>query len=123
MDYPEIPGYKIEAEVGAGGMGVVYRARHLALERTVALKIISPKFANDKEFVTSFSQEAKIVARLSHPNIVSVYDFGCHDGIYYLSMQYVVGTPLRDLLVNRRPSRDEIINILKQVAAALDHAH
>lgn len=126
MGFPDIPGYQIEGELGKGGMGVVYRARHIALDRVVALKVIDPKFVRDPEFIKSFALEAKLVARLSHPNIVSVYDFGCSDaqqGIYYLSMQYVQGSTLRDLLFVRRPTLMECASIIHQVADALDFAH
>jgi hypothetical protein len=122
---PEIPGYQIEAEIGVGGMGIVYRARHLALDRVVALKVIHPRFTSDPEFVRSFATEAKIVAKLAHPNIVSVYDFGsvCDSGVYYLSMQYVLGQTVRDLLAIRRPKLDELASIVRQVGDALDYAH
>jgi predicted Ser/Thr protein kinase len=123
MEVPRIPGYEVEAEIGKGGMGVVYRARHLALDRVVALKIIDPRLSAAPEFVRSFATEARIVARLTHPNLVSVYDFGNHESTYYLSMQYVLGSTVRDLLTQRRPNLDEVVNIVSQVAAALDYAH
>ncbi len=123
MSLPEIPSYEIESEIGIGGMGVVYRARHVSLDRIVALKVIHPKFVRDAGFVKGFAQEAKTVARLSHPNIVSIYDFGCHEGVYYLSMEYVHGSTLRDLLFIRRPKWEECASIVNQVAAALDFAH
>lgn len=119
----EIPGYRLEEIVGKGGMGVVYRATQIALDRLVAVKILPPRLAEDEAFVASFFQEAKLTARLEHPNIVSVYDFGPVANSYYLSMQYVTGQPLSRALRSRRLSKEECVSILDDVAAALDYAH
>jgi serine/threonine-protein kinase len=123
MNLPEIPGYQIQEQIGQGSMGVVYRARHLALDRVVALKVLNPQFSQDESFLKSFSQEAKTVARLQHPNIVTVHDFGCHEGLYYLTMQFVHGRTVKELLAIRRPNPLECGQIIRQIADALDYAH
>jgi len=84
--------------LGRGGMGVVYRARQPHLNRIVALKILAPEKEHDPAFAERFSREAQALARLSHPNIVVIYDFGQMDGLYYLLMEYVDGMSLRELL-------------------------
>ncbi len=119
----QIPGYRIEEPIGKGGMGVVYKAIQIALDRIVAIKILPAHLAEDHEFVTSFSQEAKTVAKLNHPNIVPVYDFGNHQGTYYLVMQFVEGRTLREMLLSHKPPIEQIASILTQVGAALDYAH
>lgn len=126
MDFPDIPGYQIQEEIGRGSMGVVYRARHIALDRVVALKVLNPRYSSDEQFVKSFSQEAKTIARLSHPNIVLVHDFGHTEdpeGVYYLTMQFVHGRTVRDLMEVRRPTPLESAQIIRQIADALDYAH
>ena len=119
-----IAGYRIEARIGRGGMGVVYRARHLNLQRQAAVKIIAPDLAESKGFRERFTREARIAAALQHPNIVTVYDAGEVDGLLYLAMQYIQGSDLAATLANEgrlRPYR--AIDVCRQVAAALDAAH
>src|SRR3954452_17550164 len=119
-----IAGYRIEARIGRGGMGVVYRARHLNLERQAAVKIIAPDLAESKGFRERFTREARIAAALQHPNIVTVYDAGEVDGLLYLAMQYIEGSDLAAVLRDDgrlRPYR--AIDVCRQVAAALDAAH
>lgn len=123
MGFPEIPGYELQEVIGKGGMGVVYKARHLALDRIVALKVLHEAFAGDEGFLKSFSQEAKTIAKLLHPNIVSVYDFGNYEGTYYLSMQYVQGRPVMDVMASRKLSMQECASIMLQMGEALDFAH
>src|SRR5437870_8603926 len=119
----QIPGYRIEAAIGKGGMGVVYKATHLALDRVVAIKVLPVALASDEEFVTGFAAEAKTAAKLNHPNIVSIYDFGSFEGGCFISMQYVEGRTLKQLLETHRPPIDDTIAILSSVASALDYAH
>lgn len=119
----EIPGYQIRETLGRGGMGVVYKAVQTALDRVVAIKVLPPHLAEDREFVNSFAQEARTVAKLDHPNIVSVIDYGNIEGAPYFVMQYVEGRTLRELLNDHPPDVKQCISILKQVAAALDYAH
>src|SRR5262249_53126649 len=84
--------------VGQGGMGAVYRARQPALDRLVAVKVLPPEVARDPAFAERFSREARSLARFSHPNIVTVYDFGETGGLYYIIMELVAGKSLRQLL-------------------------
>jgi CheY-like chemotaxis protein len=119
-----IAGYRIEARVGRGGMGVVYRAHHLNLERRAALKIIAPDLAESTGFRERFTREARIAAALQHPNVVTVYDAGEVDGLLYLAMRYIEGFDLAAILSKEgrlRPYR--AIDVCRQVAAALDAAH
>ena len=89
--------YRIVGEVGSGNNGVVYLARHELLGREVALKVLRPEFANDREFIESLMKEARIAANLNHPNIVQALDAGSSDGIYYLAMEYVKGRTLEEI--------------------------
>ena len=91
-------GYQIEELVGRGGMGVVYRATDLSLERPVALKLIAPELAEDEHFRERFLREPRLAASLDHPNVIPIYDAGEHDGQLYLAMRFVEGSDLRTLL-------------------------
>ncbi|MDO3386528.1 protein kinase [Gilvimarinus sp. SDUM040013] len=116
----EIPGYKIIDTLGEGGMATVYLAIQESFEREVALKVMSPQLSKDPSFGERFIREARIVSRLMHPNIVTVYDVGVHEGNHYLSMEYVPG---HDLKVNRyNLDLDVALAIVKDVAKALDYA-
>ena len=84
--------------IGAGGMGAVYKARQTGLDRLVALKILPEEFDHDVKFTLRFTREARTLAKLSHPNIVSVYEFGNVEGTYYFLMEFVEGSTLRDVL-------------------------
>jgi len=116
--------YRIEAVLGRGGMGVVYRAMQLSLERTVALKVISPALAADPEFRRRFERECRLAASIEHPNVVPVYGAGEEDGQLYVTMRYVEGTDLAALLLGTGalPPR-RACRIVAGVAAALDAAH
>jgi CheY-like chemotaxis protein len=119
-----IAGYRIEGRIGRGGMGVVYRAQHLNLQRRAAIKIIAPDLAESEGFRERFTREARIAAALQHPNIVTVYDAGEVDGLLYLAMQYIEGKDLAAILRadgRLRPYR--AIDVCRQVASALDAAH
>src|SRR5258706_5426687 len=94
--------YRIRAHVARGGMATVYTATDERLGRTVALKIIHPAHAQDPHFLDRFTDEAKTIARLTHPNVVAVYDQGAYEGLPYLVMEYVRGRTLRALLSERR---------------------
>ncbi|MFF5082708.1 Stk1 family PASTA domain-containing Ser/Thr kinase [Actinoplanes sp. NPDC000266] len=116
--------YRITGRVARGGMATVYTATDERLERTVALKIIHPSQATNVHFVDRFTDEAKTIARLTHPNIVAVYDQGRHQGLPYLVMEYVQGRTLRDLLTQRRRLNPvEALAILEQMLAAIAAAH
>ncbi|MET8146758.1 Stk1 family PASTA domain-containing Ser/Thr kinase [Actinoplanes sp. NPDC049668] len=116
--------YRITGRVARGGMATVYTAVDDRLERTVALKIIHPSQATNVHFVDRFTEEAKTIARLTHPNVVAVYDQGRHQGLPYLVMEYVQGRTLRDLLTQRRRLNPvEALAILEQMLAAIAAAH
>lgn len=117
----KIPGYQIKRLLGKGGMASVYLAVQESFGRDVAIKVLSPDMAQDKEFSQRFLREAQIVSRLQHPNIVTVYDVGIHDGYHYLSMEYIPGRELREAKYDL-PKR-EVIRIIREVARALDYAH
>ena len=112
--------YRIRGRVARGGMATVYTATDERLERTVALKIIHPAQARDPDFLERFTDEAKTIARLTHPNVVAVYDQGRHAGLPYLVMEYVRGHTLRDVLAQRRRlNPGEALAILEQMLAAI----
>ena len=116
--------YRVTGRVARGGMATVYTAVDERLERTVALKIIHPSQATNVHFVDRFTDEAKTIARLTHPNVVAVYDQGRYLGLPYLVMEYVQGRTLRDLLTKRRRlSPVEACSILEQMLAAIAAAH
>jgi ABC-type branched-subunit amino acid transport system substrate-binding protein/DNA-binding beta-propeller fold protein YncE len=116
-------GYRIESVVGRGGMGVVYRATDLRLERPVALKLVTPELAEDEVFRRRFLKEPKLAAALDHPNVVPIYEAGEHDGRLYLAMRFVDGSDLRTLLRSEGVAVERAVAILAQVAGALDAAH
>ncbi|MGC5018143.1 Stk1 family PASTA domain-containing Ser/Thr kinase [Micromonospora sp. DT47] len=121
--------YRIRGRVARGGMATVYTATDERLERTVAVKIIHPTQVPETRtrlagFVDRFTDEAKTIARLTHPNVVAVYDQGTHGGLPYLVMEYVRGRTLRDVLAERRRlNPDEALAIMEQMLAAIGAAH
>jgi len=115
--------YEILEELGAGGMGKVYRARDLTLERLVALKTLAQQFSSDTSYVQRFLKEARAAARLNHPNIVQIYDFGCVDSVYYLAMEFVDGHSLGTYLKRGHFSETESIQIIRHACRALSVAH
>lgn len=117
------PGYEIQSKIAEGGMGVVYKARQISMDRLVALKVLLPKFANDQEGRERFLREARAVAKLSHPNVVAGIDAGEVGGVYYFVMEYLDGEPMDQELRRRGPLPwREAVAIVYQVALALDHA-
>jgi ABC-type branched-subunit amino acid transport system substrate-binding protein/tetratricopeptide (TPR) repeat protein/streptogramin lyase len=117
-------GYRIEDEIGRGGMGVVYRATDLELERPVALKLIAPELVSDEGFRRRFLRESKLAASLGHPHILPVFSAGEADGRLYLAMRFVEGEDLRSLLEQERTlGSGRALRICGQVAEALDAAH
>jgi serine/threonine-protein kinase len=116
--------YKLEDPLGAGGMAVVYRALDLVLERTVAIKILREDFSGDIAFRERFHQEAKAAANLSHPNIVTVHDFGLDNGQFFIVMENIPGRNLKDIVKNRgHLPVDEAIRITVQTCAGVGYAH
>ncbi|MGI5372999.1 serine/threonine-protein kinase [Streptomyces sp. CA-251387] len=120
----QVAGYRIEREIGRGGMAVVYRARDLRLERTVALKLLAPELARNDTFRRRFTHESRVAAAIDHPHIVPVFDAGETDGVLYIAMRYVSGSDLRHLLDRQGPLPSaRALRIGVQVASALDAAH
>ena len=120
----ELAGYRIEALLGRGGMGVVYRAHDLALDRDVALKLLAPQLADDVSFRERFLTESRVAASLEHPNVVPIHDAGEIDGQLYIAMRFVEGSDLKAVL-RRGAARAGAgrPRSLGQVAGALDAAH
>lgn len=118
----EIPGYQIQRELGRGGMAAVYLAVQASLLRPVALKVMSPALAVDPSFQERFLKEGRIVAALTHPNIVTVFDLGSYADRYYLSMEYLPGGTLRQALHDGLP-QERCLDIIARVAEALGYAH
>ena len=119
-----VAGYRIEALIGRGGMGAVYRAVEEGLGRKVALKVIAPELAQDERFRERFLRESRIAASLDHPHVIPIYQAGEETGLLYLAMRYVEGTDLARLVAEEgaiEPRR--ALDLLSQVAEALDAAH
>jgi serine/threonine protein kinase len=120
----EFAGYRIDSRVGRGGMGVVYRATDLSLDRPVALKVLTEELANDPEFRRRFVSESKLAASLDHPNIIPIHAAGEHDGILFIAMRLVPGDDLRTILrAHGRLEPERAIPLIAQIASALDSAH
>lgn len=120
--------YRVVAALGHGGMAKVYKGYQPLLDRYVAIKVLAPRFATDEEFRARFQREAAAIARLRHPNIVQVYDFGARSSIHYMVMEYIAGDTLKMRIraaraMGEQLSPHEIMTVLRGVAAALDHAH
>jgi serine/threonine-protein kinase len=115
--------YRIDDVIGRGGMGVVYLAEQPGLGRRVALKLLTPDYADDEAFRARFLRESKMAAAIDHPNIIPIYDAGEIEGTYYLAMRYVEGVDLDSRLRAGRLEPREVVGLLAQVAAALDAAH
>ena len=109
--------------LGRGGMGVVYKAHQPRLNRFVALKILAREKEQDPRFAERFTREAQALARLNHPNIVTIYDFGEADGLYYLLMEFADGLSLRQLLQTRKLAPEEALVIVPAICEALQYAH
>jgi predicted Ser/Thr protein kinase/DUF4097 and DUF4098 domain-containing protein YvlB len=117
------PQFEILSLIGKGGMGAVYKARQPALDRFVALKVLPPAVANDPGFAERFNREARALARLSHPNIVVVYDFGTAGALNYLVMEFVDGANLREVEQAGKLSAEQALAIVPQICEALQFAH
>ncbi len=116
--------YRLMAQQGSGGMAVIYKAVDLALGRTVAVKILRPSLTNDPEFLKRFRQEARNVANLSHPNIVTVHDVGQDGGTHYIVMEYIDGEDLKHQIRTAAPfSIDRALSIAIKICAGVGYAH
>src|SRR5512141_957360 len=115
--------YRIIEQLGQGGMATVYKAYHASLDRYVAIKVLHPAFNEDNTFEMRFQREARVVARLEHPNIVPVYDYAEHDKRPYLVMKFIEGDTLKAYMNKGPLSSDDIRKIVDAVGSALAYAH
>lgn len=116
--------YKILELIGGGGMANVYLAHDMILDRDVAVKMLRLDFVNDEEFIRRFHREAQSATSLAHPNIVSIYDVGEEDSLYYIVMEYVNGQTLKQYIQQSTPLRvEEALDIMMQLTSAISHAH
>ncbi len=115
--------YRVEALVGAGGMGMVYRAEDLTLGRKVALKFLPREVATEQGAVQRFRREARAASALNHPHICTIYEIADHDGQPFIAMEWLEGNSLRDRLAAQQPTIDEVLGLALEIADALDAAH
>ena len=115
--------YRIIEQLGQGGMATVFKAYHAALDRFVALKVLHPAFTEDHTFPSRFQREARLMAKLEHPNIVPIFDYAEHDGRPYLVMKFIEGETLKARIATGRLSPAEIARVVDAVGAALSYAH
>src|SRR3712207_5448262 len=116
--------YRLDELVGTGGMSSVFRAHDTLLERDVALKVLHPHYTSDEEYVERFRREARAVAQIAHPNVVTVIDRGEHEGRQFIVFEYIRGENLKEIVERRGPlSVREAIDLALQVARGLAYAH
>jgi serine/threonine protein kinase len=115
--------YEIRSPVGEGGMGEVYLALDTKLDRTVALKVLTPEVARDNRRMGRFVLEAKAASALSHPNVAHIYEIDEADGTSFIAMEYVEGRPLDHVIAGQPLPTAEVLDIAAQIADALDEAH
>ncbi len=120
---PLFPGYEIQRLIATGGMGAVYCAVQKSLDRAVALKILPRELSKDAAFCAGFEAEAKAMARLNHPNLIGVYDFGEIDGMLYIIMEYVPGKSLYHSAYRKAIAPNEVIRLVIGICKGLAHAH
>ncbi|HLW63787.1 MAG TPA: protein kinase [Gemmataceae bacterium] len=121
--FPSIPGYEILELLGRGGMGVVYKARQLKLNRLVALKMLAAHIAHDSEALRRFRTEAEAVAKLQHPNIVQIFEIGESDGVPFLALEFVAGGPLSKRIAGNPQSLELAAGLVEATARAMHYAH
>ncbi|MCC9602340.1 serine/threonine protein kinase [Stieleria sp. JC731] len=117
------PNLEIIDLLGAGGMGSVYKARQKGLDRLVALKVLPEEFSHDVKFALRFTREARTLAKLNHPNIVSVFEFGKVEDTYYFLMEFVDGSTLRDIVAGGQLAPEQALQIVPHLCDALQYAH
>ncbi len=120
---PHFPQLELLELLGRGGMGAVYKARQSALDRMVAVKILPPSLGRDRAFTDRFTREARALARLNHPHIVTVHDVGCTGDFCYFVMEYVDGVNLREALRTGQIDPAKALAIVRQICDALEYAH
>src|SRR5213593_4460930 len=117
-------GYRLEGQLGRGGMGLVFLAEHERLGRKAALKLLIPDLAGDEAFRERFVHESQLIAAIEHPNIIPIYDAGEVDGLLYVAMRYVEGEDLKTLIAREGPlAAERTLEIVGSAGAALDAAH
>jgi serine/threonine protein kinase len=120
----QFPGYQLQKKIGAGAMAVVYKAKQVSLDRTVALKVLPKRLSTNAEFVERFYREGKAAAALNHNNIVQAIDVGEAGGYHFFAMEYVEGNTVYDEIASGKVYKEaEVIAIIRQIAEALAHAH
>lgn len=119
----QIPGYQVIRKIGEGGMSTVYLAIQLSVGREVALKVLSPELRTDPTFAERFYREANIVGRLSHPNIIAIYDIGRHGKHYYMAMDYLPGATCKQLIRNQQMTPVRALSIMRDINNALEYSH
>ncbi|MEN8149004.1 MAG: serine/threonine-protein kinase, partial [Planctomycetota bacterium] len=120
----QIKGYRLLERLGRGGMGSVYKAVQLSMDRTVALKVLKPSLVEDDQSTSRLRREAQLVGQLRHPNIVQGLDFGVSNGFHYFAMEYVDGESVRQILGrDKRMKEADALRVVTDVAKALEHAH
>ena len=115
--------YRIIEQLGQGGMATVFKAYHPNLDRYVAIKVLHPAFKQDPQFTERFQREARVVAKLDHPNIVPVFDYADHNGQSYIVMKFIEGETLKGVLDRQWPTKKHILGIVQSVGSALSYAH
>jgi serine/threonine protein kinase len=115
--------YRVLEQLGQGGMATVYKAYHAALDRYVALKVLHPAFGEDPNFEARFQREARVVAKLEHPNIVPIYDYSEYDKRPFLVMKFIEGETLKARMASGPLASDELANIIEAIGSALAYAH
>ena len=115
--------YRIMEQLGQGGMATVFKAYHAALDRYVAIKVLHPAFKEEPNFLSRFQREARVVARLEHPNIVPIYDFAEHKGQPYLVMKFIEGQTLKAYMNEKHLTKEEAVQIVDDIGGALAYAH
>ena len=115
-------GYQLETKIGQGGMGTVYKGRQVSLDRIVAVKILNKALYENREFIKRFEREAKSIAKINHPNIVAVYDFGVHDGLWYMVNEFIEGQSLSKIITDRLVvAVNEVVTWMVHCLAGLAH--
>lgn len=120
---PLFPAYEFVGFIAEGGMGAVYRAIQTNLERDVAIKVLPRQLSQDAAYIETFKAEAKVMAKLHHPNLVTIFDFGEADGMLFLVMEFVDGQTLHDVLGNNALEPSDAVQVLEQICEGLEHAH
>ncbi|MEM9412062.1 MAG: protein kinase, partial [Planctomycetota bacterium] len=121
---PSLPGFEIHAIAGTGGMGIVYQARQRSLDRIVAIKVLHSTAPNDLERIRRFKNEADSIASINHPNVISIYEIGQHDGLPFIVLEYVHGPNLSEIIARSAPFDGfSAARLIRKVAMAVDSAH